>query len=39
MFEKFQKKFNIRKPIVVADSGLLSEANILELENWIIDIF
>ena len=23
MLEKFQKKFNIEKPIVVADSGLL----------------
>ena len=32
MLEKFQKKFNIEKPIVVADSGLLSKANILELE-------
>ena len=32
MLEKFQKKFNIEKPIVVADSGLLSKTNILELE-------
>jgi transposase len=33
MLEKFQKKFNIDKPIVVADSGLLSKANISELES------
>jgi hypothetical protein len=32
ILEKFQKKFNIDKPIVVADSGLLSKANIAELE-------
>ena len=32
ILEKFQKKFNINKPIVVADSGLLSKANITELE-------
>ena len=32
ILEKVQKKFNINKPIVVADSGLLSKANILELE-------
>jgi len=29
---KFQKKFNIKKPIVVADSGLLSKKNIEQLE-------
>lgn len=32
ILEKVQKKFNINKPIVVADSGLLSKVNILELE-------
>ena len=32
ILKKVQKKFNISKPIVVADSGLLSKANILELE-------
>lgn len=32
ILEKVQKKFNINKPIVVADSGLLSKSNILELE-------
>jgi transposase len=32
MLEKFQKRFNIEKPIVVADSGLLSKTNILALE-------
>lgn len=32
ILQKFQKKFNIDQPIVVADSGLLSKANIAELE-------
>jgi transposase len=32
ILQKFQKKFNIDKPIVVADSGLLSKNNIIELE-------
>jgi transposase len=32
MLEKIQNKFNIYKPIVVADSGLLSKANVAELE-------
>jgi transposase len=32
ILQKFQKKFNIDKPIVVADSGLLSKNNITELE-------
>lgn len=30
--EKFQKKFDLDKPIIVADSGLLSEKNIKNLE-------
>ncbi len=36
ILEKFQKKFNIEKPIVVADSGLLSKKNIelLEANNY-----
>lgn len=32
MLEKFQKKFNLVKPIVIADSGLLSKANIAQLK-------
>jgi len=36
ILEKFQKKFNIEKQIVVADSGLLSKKNIelLEANNY-----
>lgn len=30
--EKFQKKFNLIKPIIIADSGLLSKKNIEELK-------
>ncbi len=32
ILEKFQKRFNINKPVVVADSGLLSKRNIAELD-------
>jgi transposase len=32
VLEKFQKKFNLVKPIVIADSGLLSKANIQQLK-------
>jgi transposase len=32
ILEKFQKKFNLVKPIIVADSGLLSKANIASLK-------
>ena len=32
VLETFQKKFNLSKPIVVADSGLLSKANIQTLK-------
>lgn len=32
VLEKFQKKFKLVKPIVVADSGLLSKANIASLQ-------
>jgi transposase len=32
MIEKFEKKFNLSKPIVVADAGLLSNNNITLLE-------
>lgn len=32
MIEKFEKKFNLSKPIVVADAGLLSNNNIALLE-------
>ncbi|MFC2100560.1 IS1634 family transposase [Bacteroidota bacterium] len=31
--EKMAEKFNLRKPVVVADSGLLSKSNIEALEN------
>ena len=30
--EKMSKKFNLRKPVVIADSGLLSKSNIAALE-------
>jgi transposase len=33
VLESFQKKFNIDKPIIVADAALLSEKNILALQN------
>jgi len=33
VIEKFEKRFNLDKPIVVADAGLLSSKNILALEN------
>ena len=33
VLESFQKKFNIEKPIIVADAALLSEKNILSLQN------
>ncbi len=32
ILEKFQKKFDLVKPIIVADSGLLSKANIVSLK-------
>ena len=32
VIEKFEKRFNLDKPIVVADAGLLSSKNILALE-------
>lgn len=32
VFKKFQKKFELLKPIVIADSGLLSKANIASLK-------
>ena len=32
VLEKFQEKFNLVKPIVVADSGLLSKSNITKLK-------
>lgn len=32
VLEKFQKKFNLVKPIIIADSGLLSKNNIEELK-------
>ncbi len=32
VLEKFQKKFNLIKPIIVADSGLLSKSNITSLK-------
>ena len=32
ILEKFQKRFNLVKPIIVADSGLLSKANIASIE-------
>jgi transposase len=32
MLQKFEKRFNLSKPIVVADSGLLSSKNIQHLE-------
>ena len=32
MIERFQKKYGFKKPIIVADSGLLSKRNILLLE-------
>ena len=32
VLEKFQEKFNLVKPIIVADSGLLSKANIAKLK-------
>jgi transposase len=31
VLEKFQKRFNLNKPVIVADSGLLSKANIEQL--------
>ena len=31
--EKMQEKFNLDKPVVIADSGLLSKSNIQELES------
>lgn len=33
VLELFQEKFNIEKPIIVADAALLSEKNILALQN------
>ncbi len=32
VLEKFQEKFNLMKPIIVADSGLLSKSNIQKLK-------
>lgn len=32
ILEKFEQKFNLQKPIVIADSGLLSKQNIEELK-------
>lgn len=32
VLEQFQKKFDLVKPIIVADSGLLSKANITSLK-------
>lgn len=32
MLEKFERRFNLEKPVVVADAGLLSKANIQMLE-------
>ncbi len=32
VLEKFQEKFNLIKPIIIADSGLLSKANIASLK-------
>lgn len=32
VLEKFQKRFNLLKPIIVADSGLLSKSNIEQLK-------
>jgi len=31
VLDKFQKRFNLNKPVIVADSGLLSRANIEQL--------
>lgn len=33
VIESFQKKFNLDKPVIVADAGLLSKKNITDLEN------
>ena len=32
VLEKFQKRFNLLKPIIIADSGLLSKRNIQQLK-------
>ena len=32
VLEKFQKRFNLIKPIIIADSGLLSKSNIQQLK-------
>ncbi len=32
VLEKFQKRFNLLKPIIIADSGLLSKRNIEQLK-------
>jgi hypothetical protein len=33
MIQKFEKRFNLSKPVIIADSGLLSIENIKNLEN------
>lgn len=34
ILQKFEKKFNLQKPIVIADSGLLSKTNIEQLKTY-----
>lgn len=33
IIEKFEKRFNLKKPVIIADSGILSKKNIEILEN------
>jgi len=33
MIQKFEKRFNLKKPVVIADSGLLSKENLESLSN------
>jgi transposase len=35
--EKISKKFNLDKPVIVADTGLLSNETLRPLEKWIIN--
>jgi transposase len=33
MIQKFEKRFNLRRPVIIADSGLLSKENLKNLES------
>jgi transposase len=33
MIQKFEKRFNLKKPVIIADSGLLSKENLDSLDN------